>query len=274
MDALPQNRIFHSASLFHAPIGQAHQKLLHQHLQSAEILLITEGHGRILVNGKPYAVRQGMVVLYNAGDWHEELSDRRFPFKGIALCCSGSLMAGLPQGHVRPSQLAPVQKLNDSQKLHTLLLEILSENSSTHSNKKATVSLLQDLFFELLDRSLRPSSPTTPLDQVQHVRIVQHFIEENCQQDLNLERLSAEVGFSKYYIARLFKAHTGVSPIQYAIQCRLRTAEHLLLTTQDPIAAIARKTGYKSETHFQQAFKKGLGISPGALRKQAAAPLT
>lgn len=274
MDSLQRNRIFHSASLFHAPEGQAHHKPLHQHPQTAEILLITEGQGRIIVNGKPYAVRSGMVVLYNAGDWHEELSNSRSSFKGLALCSSGEVMKGLPLGHVRPIHLAPIQKLKEFTKLLVLLTDLINENSSTHSNKQTTVQLLQDLFLEILDRSLRPEICTAAPDQYQHIRMAQHFIEETCHTEMTLERLSAEIGLSKYYLARLFKEHLGVSPIQYAIQCRLRTAQQLLATTSDPIADIAKQTGYKSETHFQQAFKKGIGATPGTFRKQAAMPLT
>lgn len=266
MDIYP---LFHSAKSLHIPYGETYRKPLHQHLETAELLLITEGRGRFTVNRKTYTAGPGMIVLYNAGDWHEETAAP--PFSAVSLFCSGALIDALPIGHVRPAAVAPVQKLQEFPKLLALLDDILAENSSSHPNKEATVQLYLTLFLEVLGRNLRPSLQSAP-DAAQHIRMARHFIEENCHQELTLEELSAEIGLSKYYLARQFKEHIGLSPIQYAIQCRLHIAKRLLETTALPVAEIARHTGYKSGTHFQQAFKKAEGTTPGVYRRTCAAP--
>ena len=122
------------------------------------------------------------------------------------------------------------------------------------------------LFFCTLERALAPAAIKNP-DISQLIRKAQHYIEENHCHDITLEDLSAELGLNKYYFARQFKELTGVSPIQYAIQCRMRTAQHLLLSASGSIPEIAAQTGYKSATHFQQAFKKTVGKPPGVFRK-------
>jgi AraC-like DNA-binding protein len=264
MDARPDTPLFHSAAILRTLEGQIYQKPLHQHPETAELLLITEGQGQFTINNKPYLVRAGSIVLYNAGDWHEERASS--PFSALSMCCSGPLLAGLPQSHIRTAQTAPVQQLREFPKLLALLQDLITENSSNYLNKQQTVNLNLALFLEVLDRNLRPGPLPAAPDSAQLMRMAQHFIEENSHLEMTLDVLSNEVGLSKYYLARQFKDFIGVSPIQYAIQCRMRMAKQLLETTAMPVASIARTAGYKSETHFQQAFKKAAGISPGAYR--------
>ncbi|WP_416144656.1 helix-turn-helix domain-containing protein [Planococcus koreensis] len=128
------------------------------------------------------------------------------------------------------------------------------------------------LFFCTLERALTPAAAIEAPDIDQVIRKAQHYIEENHSLDITLENLSMELGLNKYAFARLFKELTGVSPIQYVIQCRMQTARHLLLTTSGTIPEIAAQTGYKSATHFQQAFKKAVGTSPGVFRRESTAP--
>lgn len=264
MDARPDTPLFHSAAILRTSDGQNYQKPLHQHPETAELLLITEGQGWSTINNKPYAVRPGSIVLYNAGDWHEEKAS--FPFSALSLCCSGPLIDGLLKSHVRDEKTAPVQQLREFPKLLALLQDLINESSSSHPNKQQTVNLNLEIFLKVLDRNLRPGPLPAAPDSAQLMRLAQHFIEENCHREMTLDLISNEVGLSKYYLARQFKDFTGESPIQYAIQCRIRTAQHLLETTTMPVASIARTAGYKSETHFQQAFKKAIGLSPGAYR--------
>ncbi|MGO1059261.1 helix-turn-helix domain-containing protein [Planococcus sp. FY231025] len=266
MDIYP---LFYSARTLHILHGKTYRKPLHQHAETAELLLITEGRGRFTINNKTYTAGAGSIVLLNAGDWHEEAAAP--PFSALSLCCSGALIDALPIGHVRPAALAPVHKLREFPKLLSILDDILAENSSSHPNKEATVRLYLSLFLEVLGRNLRPSLQSAP-DAAQHMRMARHFIEENCHRELTLEELSAEIGLSKYYLARQFKEHIGHSPIQYVIQCRLHIAKRLLETTALPVAEIAQRTGYKSGTHFQQAFKKSEGTTPGAYRRICTAP--
>ena len=255
-------QIFHAAGHIFASMGQLYSKPLHQHSDTCEILLVVSGTGQFTINEKNYRVGPGSIVLYNAGDWHEERVDPRSPFQALYLCCSGNLAGGLPISYIRDKQLAPVQFLRVFSELQSMLGQIIQQQQD-----HAMLQHLLALFFCTLERALAPPTAMENPDLGQLIRKARHYIEENHCRDITLADLSLELGLNKYYVARQFKELTGVSPIQYVIQCRIRTAQYLLLETYGTVPEIAAQTGYKSATHFQQAFKKAVGQPPGVFRK-------
>ncbi|MBB5181154.1 AraC-like DNA-binding protein/mannose-6-phosphate isomerase-like protein (cupin superfamily) [Planomicrobium koreense] len=258
---------YHTAGHIFAAMGQIYTKPLHQHADACEMLLVASGTGIFTINGKSYRAGPGSIVLCNAGDWQEARVDPRSPFQALYLSCSGTLAEGLPISHVRNQQLAPVQFLRVFSELQSLLERIIQQQQD-----RTMLRHLLALFFCTLERALAPAAANETPDIDQVIRKAQHYIEENHSRDITLENLSMELGLNKYAFARLFKELTGVSPIQYVIQCRMQTAQHLLLTTAGTIPEIAAQTGYKSATHFQQAFKKAVGTSPGVFRRESTAP--
>ncbi|ETP68123.1 AraC family transcriptional regulator [Planococcus glaciei] len=257
--------IFHSADVIHCPSDTRHIKPLHVHPESCEIILVLEGQSRLSINQKTYTATAGSLVLCNAGDWHAEASVKGQAYSCLSLSCSGQIMDQLELHQLRPPQLPPVYQPAEFERLKSIGLQLMAENSSSYANKHEITGHLLGVFLGILKRSLAEPN-RLPADHQQHIRMAKRFIEENAHRTLTLELLSTEIGLSKYYLARVFKEQTNMSPIQYAIHCRIGLAQYLLQHTDASIQQIARRTGYKSETHFQQAFKKAAGQTPGKYR--------
>ena len=85
-------------------------------------------------------------------------------------------------------------------------------------------------------------------------------------QPITLEKLSETFGVGKFTLIREFKKHTGMPPVAYMIQIRHKYARQLLLTSDMPIAEIAKCCGYSSVSFFVSDFKKHQGITPGQIR--------
>jgi AraC-like DNA-binding protein/uncharacterized cupin superfamily protein len=256
--------VFHSADEVRVKSDKRHLRPLHVHPECCEVVLIVEGQCRFSINQKVYTVGAGSLVAYNADDWHAEAS-----FKGQSYSClylSCSVLDKNEPNRLRAPDASPVQQPAEFERLKAVLMQLIEENSSSYANKQQTVAHLLGLFLSLLSRSLNPSMDAVS-DPGQHIRMAKRYIEENAHCALTLELISAEVGLSKSYLSHVFKEHSGISPIQYAIQCRIRLSQYLLLQTDVNIQQIARRTGYKSETHFQQAFKKATGQTPGKYRR-------
>jgi AraC-like DNA-binding protein len=82
-----------------------------------------------------------------------------------------------------------------------------------------------------------------------------------------VERLAAEVGASRSVLADRFKSILGQPPMQYLAGWRLQLATNLLRDGSRSIAEIAGEVGYESEAAFNRAFKRHLGVPPGAWRE-------
>ncbi|SPH24798.1 HTH-type transcriptional regulator CdhR [Defluviimonas aquaemixtae] len=67
---------------------------------------------------------------------------------------------------------------------------------------------------------------------------------------------------------RRFKRATGQAPAAYIQTLRVEEAKQLLETTDMPIDDIAAEVGYSEPSSFRSAFRKRVGISASAYRKQ------
>lgn len=92
------------------------------------------------------------------------------------------------------------------------------------------------------------------------------YIELHLYDEITLDILSQELGYTKYYLSRCFSDETHCSVNQYIYIVRIERAKLLLETTQESIADIAAKLQFASPSHFSTVFKKIVGQSPGEYR--------
>jgi AraC family transcriptional regulator len=97
------------------------------------------------------------------------------------------------------------------------------------------------------------------------------WLDEHCEQPVQLEAVAAEVGLSPFHFLRLFAAVLGVTPHQYLVRARLRRAARLLA---DPDAAasitdVAYQVGFGDLSNFVRTFHRAAGVSPGRFRRAA-----
>lgn len=83
------------------------------------------------------------------------------------------------------------------------------------------------------------------------------------------EALALEVGMSRSVFAERFTSLVGQPPMQYLTLWRMHVAAQLLREGRGSVAQVGFAVGYESEAAFSRAFKRQLGTSPGAWRKQS-----
>lgn len=81
--------------------------------------------------------------------------------------------------------------------------------------------------------------------------------------------LAREIGMSRSGFSARFSTLVGESVLHYLTNLRMQLANQQLLQTSDSLAKIAQRVGYNSEPAFNRAFKRVIGIPPGAVRKGA-----
>ena len=69
-------------------------------------------------------------------------------------------------------------------------------------------------------------------------------------------------GFSRTNFYRKIKALTGVTPNDLLRVCRLNRAAQLLLTREYTIGEISDMTGFGTQSHFSNLFKRQFGVTP------------
>ena len=89
------------------------------------------------------------------------------------------------------------------------------------------------------------------------------------ERDWQVQSLARETGMSRSGFAARFSALVGEPVGQYLTGLRMQIAHRELRETPDTLAQIAARVGYRSEPAFNRAFKRVVGVPPGAARKMA-----
>ena len=97
------------------------------------------------------------------------------------------------------------------------------------------------------------------------------LIHTDPMREWTVEQLASAAGTSRSVLAERFKTVLGQPPMQYLAGWRLQLATHLLRDGSRSIAEVAGEVGYESEAAFNRAFKRHLGMPPGAWRQSNAA---
>jgi transcriptional regulator GlxA family with amidase domain len=86
----------------------------------------------------------------------------------------------------------------------------------------------------------------------------------------NLQRLARTAGLSEESLRRLCQREFGRAPLAHLTHLRMQLAADLLACTQEKIASIATRVGYRDPFAFSNAFKRALHLPPSRYRGRAA----
>lgn len=82
-----------------------------------------------------------------------------------------------------------------------------------------------------------------------------------------LDELAAAAAMSRTAFATRFKSLAGMAPLTWLTHWRMRMARHALIQEATPIAVLAARFGYASESAFSSAFKRVSGVAPRDYRR-------
>jgi AraC family transcriptional regulator len=83
-----------------------------------------------------------------------------------------------------------------------------------------------------------------------------------------LAGLAREAAMSPYHFLRVFRQVVGMTPYQFVLHTRLRSAAKRLWQTADPITLIAIESGFNDLSTFNRRFRRLMGLTPSAYRSR------
>ncbi|UPT62195.1 MAG: AraC family transcriptional regulator [Hyphomonadaceae bacterium JAD_PAG50586_4] len=95
------------------------------------------------------------------------------------------------------------------------------------------------------------------------------FIEAHLHEDVGLDQIAGAAGLSSFHFARAYKRSTGKTPYRHLLERRVARAQFLLAATNQPLAEIARASGFGRASHFSRGFAAIAGQTPSAFRRAA-----
>ncbi len=104
-------------------------------------------------------------------------------------------------------------------------------------------------------------------DSAEVLKQAKEYIETHYQKDVTNESVAKHFGFSPSYFSTLFKKYHGLTFIDHLTNVRIKHACRLLEDTKKPTYLIANLVGYEDQRYFSQVFKRKMGLTPSAYRK-------
>lgn len=159
--------------------------------------------------------------------------------------------------------------------LEPLMRALSTEPESGRPGWQTVMTRLMDILFVQviriwLDEQPRDSHWLAALTdrQIHHALALMH---EKPEYRWTLEDLSRQVGLSRSPFASKFTRLVGEPPLTYLARLRMHHAARALRERRVPLIEAAQIAGYRSEIAFGKAFKRMMGITPGAYRTGKAA---
>lgn len=146
--------------------------------------------------------------------------------------------------------------------IQSKLLRLIGEMQDDRFCREAMITLgVNDLILHLNRLVYEQNHPKRLQETTNLYQNICSFIEEHMDEDLSLERLSAEFYVSKYHIAHIFKDNLGLSIHQYITKKRLTLCRQAILGDMS-ITEAYQTFGFGDYSSFFRAFKREYGISP------------
>lgn len=124
------------------------------------------------------------------------------------------------------------------------------------------------LFMSLMEEMIVSAKRQLHDDNAQLMAQAVEYIRQNYADPISVAKISTQFGLERRRFAYLFERHTGLSPICYLTECRIRRSKELLSTCGCPISQVAECVGYTDSFYFSRLFKRQTGLSPTEYRKR------
>ncbi|MDF2803461.1 MAG: DNA-binding protein AraC-type [Anaerocolumna sp.] len=238
------------------------------HLHSGfELILVEKGEINVTIGNHSKLLSKGELGIAFPNQIHSYETDQDCGHsKGILLLCPseicGDFLSTLLINHPRNPFLQKEQ-------VHTDIKYILNSLLKLDPPAQDTLPLIR-AYIQLILAHLLPSIELIKNRDTQTPSLTKRLItliSEQYTEPVSLEKLSKQLGISRYSISRIFseKLHTTFS--LYLNTLRIDYAKHLLKGSSNDILTISLMCGYESTRTFNREFKSLCGCQPREYRK-------
>lgn len=252
---------------------------LHYH-NFLELGYCEAGSGVFIVDGEiiPFSGRAASIIYEGQKHIAQSISPQKslwhFLYIDIEKLFSGSGAIALEFSknfHYRDFTFQNLLPAEDSPEIYELVRLILQE---TAADCPDVLLSLRGLVYSLLVKHSRlmvrksHGKSDNYLQYLEDISPTLDYINMNFMEDIAIDTLLKISNASKASLQRKFLAVTGLSPIQYLHDLRIKRATVMLLNRKNSIVQISMEVGYNSLSSFNRMFLSNMGMSPSAWRKK------
>ena len=99
-----------------------------------------------------------------------------------------------------------------------------------------------------------------------HIQECCAYIRAHITEELTIQSIAAEIGYTEYYLARKFRKEMGIKILDYIKNIRIEYAKVYLLSTDKSVQEISDLLHFSTRNHFTRVFRELTGITPSQFR--------
>ncbi|WP_432799349.1 helix-turn-helix domain-containing protein [Poriferisphaera sp. WC338] len=228
---------------------------MHRH-HCAELILVTRGQCRVVMEGVDYVVGQGELLVVSPDEPHNQVQISHESVRTIyvGFRCASTVF------EIRP-EVIEVRQHQAVQQLMQMLAE--NRNDMQGCDLLSASGLLLGLL-RMIDQIRMPKRMPMPAHpKLAHALEIVHA---HISDPLCVSDLAVQVAISASHLTALFRESFGCGPAQYLLQLRMEVACQHLAEPYLTVKEIAAMCGYENVNLFIRHFKNRHGMSPGKWR--------
>lgn len=230
--------------------------------------------GMVRLNQKLYELHSGDILFIWPGELHEVVDNQehtlialQFPYTVLSEIKDFAIYSNSFRKH----HLLQYNKNPEINQTMFFAINQIMELSNSNQKQFRNVEMLISLYemFISFGNYIHDCEEIADAqkDGTDKMQCACQYIQENCEWNLTLERVSEHVGFSTCYFSRCFKKATGYSFVEYLMMQRVKRMQMLLTNPKLSITDAAYQAGFKSISTLNRIFKQYSGCSPSEYRK-------
>lgn len=240
-------------------------------VDTASVLVWTDGGGELRTDSKDYPVRGGIVALYECAAPFTLIGQTAEPLRGLLIEYDTLAIERLPDGRIAytveqrwDASPTPDVMEADESLLKTARRLATAKERGELGNPLSGNRLLYELLYGI-DRCRSRREEQVRRDPI--ARVLAH-IDSTYSRKLTREALARVAGMNVKSFTAAFREETGVSFSAYINALRIRKAQEQLLRSGGTLNEIAHQVGYKDEFYLSKKFKQVTGIAPSVYVKR------
>ncbi len=236
--------------------------------RSVEIFLVLEGELEFFINNTGIPLKAVDFVIVNSNEIHSI----KAPDPNVTVVVQIPLTCF--SGYLAEDGYAVFSKCirEDNERLAGLIAQMHEAYEEKGIGYELKVkALFYELLYLLVTRFMKVEEDQRNIRQkrnLDRLSKITSYMKKNYDQDITLEGVADEFGFSPTYLSRMFKRYADVSYKTYLLDLRTEYGLREMMNTDHSLSQVAVNNGFPGSRAFAKAFVKRYGCLPSEYRKR------
>ncbi|MBQ3133636.1 MAG: helix-turn-helix transcriptional regulator [Clostridia bacterium] len=247
-----------------------------------EMVYVDKGSVSVTRDGEEIVLSQGEIVFHRPNEFHTIRAFESAPnffvisFVSSSLCMQYFERFCTKIGRVHKSLLSCIieeaERSYDIPKNNFDLRQLKRKKDAPLGSEQLIKSYMEQLLIYLL-RSAEKNTDAAVVPPVVEeqplVSAVKEYITSRCEENVRIDEICRAFGYSKSFLSRLFREHTGTSLASFAMAKRMERAKELLRDEQLNVTQIAARLSFENPQYFARVFKRECNMTPSEWKQLA-----